>query len=61
MPGMRTDRELLEQAQAGDSTAIEEILSRHERQVFRYGLRMCGNEEDAHGRGSEASYQSPSS
>jgi RNA polymerase sigma-70 factor, ECF subfamily len=47
MPGMRTDKELLEQAQSGDSTAVDELLSRHERQVFRYGLRMCGNEEDA--------------
>lgn len=44
---MRTDKELLLQAQAGDSAAVDEILSRHEQKVFRFGLRMCGNEEDA--------------
>jgi RNA polymerase sigma-70 factor (ECF subfamily) len=41
------DRDLLEKAQAGDSSAIDELLARHERRVFRFGLRMCGNEEDA--------------
>jgi RNA polymerase sigma-70 factor (ECF subfamily) len=44
---MRTNRELLEKARSGDSSAVDEILARHERQVFRFGLRMCGNEEDA--------------
>jgi RNA polymerase sigma-70 factor, ECF subfamily len=44
---MRTDRELLEKARFGDSGAVDELLARHERQVFRFGLRMCGNEEDA--------------
>ena len=44
---MRSDQELLEKARAGDGRAIDELLSRHERQVFRFGLRMCGNEEDA--------------
>src|SRR5260370_2123809 len=47
MPGMRTDKQLLEHAQGGDSRAIDELLAKHERQLFRYGLRMCGNEEDA--------------
>lgn len=42
-----TDTELLEKARTGDSGAVDEILARHERQVFRFGLRMCGNEEDA--------------
>src|SRR4051812_39895356 len=42
-----TDAELLEKARTGDSSAVDEILARHERQVFRFGLRMCGNEEDA--------------
>ncbi len=44
---MGTDKELLERARTGDRAAVDEILSRHERQIFRYGLRMCGNEEDA--------------
>jgi RNA polymerase sigma-70 factor (ECF subfamily) len=43
----RDDKELLEAARAGDSAAIEELLSRHERQVYRFGLRMCGSEEAA--------------
>jgi RNA polymerase sigma-70 factor, ECF subfamily len=47
MPGMRTDKELLQQAKSGDGGAVDEILSRHQHQIFRYGLRMCGNEEDA--------------
>lgn len=43
----RTDAELLAAAKEGDAAAIEEILERHEKQVFRFGLRMCGSEEDA--------------
>ena len=43
----RTDSELLTAAQAGEATALEEILERHEKQVFRFGLRMCGSEDDA--------------
>ena len=44
---MRSDAELLEKARSGDREAVNELLTRHERQVFRFGLRMCGNEEDA--------------
>lgn len=44
---MPTDRELLEQAQTGDRAAVDELLRRHEKQIFRFGLRMCGNEDDA--------------
>ena len=44
---MTADRELLEKARGGNSAAVDELLSRHERQIFRFGLRMCGNEEDA--------------
>ena len=45
--GMQADRDLLQRARSGDSRAVDELLARHERQVFRFGLRMCGNEEDA--------------
>lgn len=38
---------LLERARAGDQAALEELLERHEHQIYRFGLRMCGNEEDA--------------
>ncbi|MBF5046538.1 sigma-70 family RNA polymerase sigma factor [Aggregicoccus sp. 17bor-14] len=43
----RSERELIEAAKAGDSRALEELLARHEKQVYRFGLRMCGSEEDA--------------
>ena len=42
-----TDEELLEAAREGDDEALEALLARHEQKVFRFGLRMCGNEEDA--------------
>src|SRR5262245_25298815 len=43
----RSDEELLEAARGGDDGAIEALLARYEQQVFRIGMRMCGNEEDA--------------
>ena len=43
----RSDEELLEAARVGDDAALEALLARHEQQIFRFGLRMCGNEEDA--------------
>jgi RNA polymerase sigma-70 factor (ECF subfamily) len=42
-----TDEELLAKARGGDSTATDQLLSRHELRIYRYGLRMCGNEADA--------------
>ena len=44
---MLTDRDLLTAAQAGDPEAVDELLGRHEKQVYRFGLRMCGDEEAA--------------
>ncbi len=41
------DRDLLLAARAGDARSIDELLTRHEQQIFRFGLRMCGNEDDA--------------
>jgi RNA polymerase sigma-70 factor (ECF subfamily) len=43
----RTDGDLLSAAKAGEAAALEEILERHEKQVFRFGLRMCGSEDEA--------------
>ncbi len=43
----RTDGQLIEAARSGDDKAAEELLARHEKQVYRFGLRMCGSEEDA--------------
>ena len=44
---MRTESELMAAARGSEPAAIEELLALHEKQVFRFGLRMCGNEEDA--------------
>ena len=43
----RTDAALLAAAQAGDKDAINELLVRHRARVYRFGLKMCGGEEDA--------------
>jgi RNA polymerase sigma-70 factor (ECF subfamily) len=42
-----TETDLLAEARDGDSRALEALLQRHQRQVFRFGLRMCGDEESA--------------
>jgi RNA polymerase sigma-70 factor (ECF subfamily) len=47
MPSARTDRELLEAARRGDAQAVEQLLERYEKNIFRFGLRMCGSESDA--------------
>jgi RNA polymerase sigma-70 factor (ECF subfamily) len=38
---------LLERARAGDARALEELLEQHQAQVYRFGLRMCRDPEDA--------------
>lgn len=38
---------LLERARAGDRQALEELLAHHQAQVYRFGLRMCRDPEDA--------------
>ncbi|MBN1210773.1 MAG: sigma-70 family RNA polymerase sigma factor [Myxococcaceae bacterium] len=43
----RTDGQLMEAARSGDGEAVDELLARHEKQVYRFGLRMCGSEDDA--------------
>lgn len=42
-----SDAQLLERVKKGDGKAMEQLLSRHEPRVYRFGLRMCGNEDDA--------------
>jgi RNA polymerase sigma-70 factor, ECF subfamily len=42
-----SDVTLLEQARAGDRQALEDLLSRHQRRVYRFGLKMCRDPEDA--------------
>jgi RNA polymerase sigma-70 factor (ECF subfamily) len=41
------DDELLAAARSGDVGALERLLELHQRRVFRFGLKMCGGEEDA--------------
>jgi RNA polymerase sigma-70 factor (ECF subfamily) len=38
---------LLERVRRGDPSAMEALLSRYEKPVYRFGLRMCGSEEAA--------------
>lgn len=42
-----TDTALVEAARGGDRKALEELLSRHQSRIFRFGRKMCGDEEDA--------------
>ncbi|MBL9038010.1 MAG: sigma-70 family RNA polymerase sigma factor [Archangium sp.] len=44
---MPSDADLLRRAHGGDAAALEDLLSRHEASIYRFGLRMCGNEADA--------------
>jgi RNA polymerase sigma-70 factor (ECF subfamily) len=41
------EEQLLAAARRGDRSALEQLLERHQRQVFRFGMKMCGGEEDA--------------
>jgi RNA polymerase sigma-70 factor (ECF subfamily) len=42
-----TDEQLLTAARQGDASALEALLVRYQPHLFRFGLRMCGNVEDA--------------
>jgi RNA polymerase sigma-70 factor (ECF subfamily) len=42
-----SDEELLTAARQGDAAALETLLVRYQPHLYRFGLRMCGNEEDA--------------
>ncbi len=39
--------DLVTKAQAGDAKALEKILTDAEKPIYRFGLRMCGNEDAA--------------
>ena len=41
------DQSLLEQARLGQPEALEQLLARHQAQVYRFGLKMCRDPEDA--------------
>jgi RNA polymerase sigma-70 factor (ECF subfamily) len=44
-----TDREqeLIDAARAGDREAIDALLEQYQPQIYRFGLRMCGDEDSA--------------
>ena len=42
-----SDDALVAAARAGDRAAIEALLERYQERVFGFGLRMCGDSEDA--------------
>jgi RNA polymerase sigma-70 factor (ECF subfamily) len=41
------DSDLLDRAREGDRRALELLLGRHQRRVYRFGLKMCRDPEDA--------------
>src|SRR5512132_2045311 len=42
-----SDAALLDRARAGDRDALDTLLDRHQRRVYRFGLKMCRDPEDA--------------
>src|SRR5512134_2896923 len=43
----RDDQGLLDAARAGDRAALDQLLTRHQGRVYRFGLKMCRDPEDA--------------
>ncbi len=43
----RSDADLVAAARGGDRAAVEELLARYEPSIYRFGLRMCGDEDAA--------------
>ena len=43
----RSDEELLTAARAGDRNALEALLFRYQAKVYRFGMQMCRDPEDA--------------
>jgi RNA polymerase sigma-70 factor (ECF subfamily) len=41
------DQQLLERARRGEPGALEQLLERHQSQVYRFGMKMCRDPEDA--------------
>ncbi|MCA9516766.1 MAG: sigma-70 family RNA polymerase sigma factor [Myxococcales bacterium] len=42
-----SDQDLLSAARGGDAGALDALLARHQAQVYRFGLKMCRDPEDA--------------
>jgi RNA polymerase sigma-70 factor (ECF subfamily) len=43
----RPDTALVDAARGGDRQALEQLLAQHQARVYRFGKRMCGDDEDA--------------
>jgi RNA polymerase sigma-70 factor (ECF subfamily) len=43
----RSDLDLLDAARGGDRAALEDLLARHQGRVYRFGLKMCRDPDDA--------------
>ena len=41
------DVELLEAGRHGDARAVEALLVRHQERIYRFGMRLCRDPEDA--------------
>jgi RNA polymerase sigma-70 factor (ECF subfamily) len=46
-PMSEDDQQLLDRARAGQREALEQLLERHQAQVYRFGMKMCRDPEDA--------------
>ncbi|MEO6950257.1 MAG: sigma-70 family RNA polymerase sigma factor [Polyangia bacterium] len=44
---MHTDEQLLAASRTGDRRALEQLLARYEPRVYRFGMRMCRDPQDA--------------
>ncbi|MCB9728224.1 MAG: sigma-70 family RNA polymerase sigma factor [Deltaproteobacteria bacterium] len=42
-----SDEELLARVRGGDRRALDALLARHEDRIYRFGMRLCGEPEDA--------------
>jgi len=47
MPPTTTDHALLDAARRGDRSATEALLAKHQARIYRFGMKMCRNPEDA--------------
>lgn len=45
--GDPSEQELLAAARAGDAAALEGLVRRYQPRVYRFGMKMCGDPEDA--------------
>ncbi len=43
----KSDEVLAREAQAGDESAFEELVRRHELRIYQFAVRRCGNDTDA--------------